>query len=127
MFRVCGYRGGMKKLVAGVATWAFIVFIPAHISFAMSQYNPQQYGSGHWGGGYGRSQSHYQLYWCNGYYSYSPCSYSYSYPMTYYYSQYYPYYQQYYYPYGNTYSYGSNVNTNSNYNFNYNNVGAYWW
>lgn len=99
----------MKKMMLSVAMWAFIVFVPAHVSFAYSTYSAQQY----------------QLYWCQGYYSYSPCAtysqYQYYYPTYYSYPQYY-YPQYYYYP---TYGYANANNYNYNYNYNYN--GGYWW
>ncbi len=117
----------LPKLLAGISMWAFVVFIPVHISFAQS-YMPQQRG---YTSGYSQ-QGSYQLYNCGTYYSYSPCygyqqpyypsypSYtSYSYPQ-YYYPQYsYP--QQYYYP-----SYGYNTNANYNYNYNSNFNGWGW-
>lgn len=101
----------MKKVVFSLAMWALIVFVPAHVSFA---YTYPQY-----------PYNQYQLYWCSGYYSYSPCPQqyyyypSYSYPQ-YIYPQYYP-----------SYSYNNNQNYNYNNNLNYNYNGGYydgyWW
>ncbi len=120
----------MKKFLASIAMWAFVVLIPVHVSFAMSQYGyPDYYNQGY--PSYSQYEQ-YQLNWCNGYYSYSPCS-SY-YPTSYYYPQYYQYtYTPYYYPaysyypQGNSYSYNTNTNSNLNYNFNYNSIGGYYW
>lgn len=101
----------MKKFLAGFATWAFIVFVPAHISFAMS-YAPQP---------------SYQLHWCGGYYSYGSCQqvyyYDYYYPATSYYYSYYDTYS-YYNPY-QYYYYPSYYGYNYNGNYNYNNNGYY--
>jgi hypothetical protein len=108
-----------RNSLAALCMLAFIVLVPAHISFALS-YAPN-----------------YQLYWCNGYYSYSPCMQQYSYTPYHYYPQYSYYYPQYYssysyyspyaysypyYGYSNYYGYSGNYNYNVNYN---GNVG-YW-
>ncbi len=60
--------------------------------------------------GYTLPQNNYQLYWCNGYYSYSPCPPQYYVPTYYYYPTTY-YYQPYvYYPYRDWGGYGYNFN-----------------
>lgn len=120
----------MARALAGLSVWSFIVLIPVHISFAQGYtgYMPQQQGS--YAASYAQT-SHYQLYWCGTYYSYSPChgqqyypNYYYSYPSYSYYPQYY--YPQYYYPQQYYYPYYG-YNYNSNYNYNYNNNGNYGW
>lgn len=103
-----------NKYVLSLVMLAFVVFVPAHVSLAYSYY-PQQ-------------PQYQQLYWCNNYYSYSPCP-TYNYYPSYYsyydsYSYYNPYQQySYYQPYNydyytDYYSYGSNMNYNYNYNYN---------
>jgi|GEM_PF-6230488 len=129
----------MRKFLASIGVATFIVFVPAHISFALSnyQYQPQSYQQQSY------QQQSYQLYWCtssgygqSGYYSYSPCPQQYSYPTTYTYPAYsypeYYYYPTYYYP-EQYYNYNTNTNSNYNYNYNYNNNwdyddwGYYWY
>lgn len=80
--------------------------------------------SSYWGGGgysypyqaYSQGYSHqsnYQLYWCETYYSYSPCPVQYHYPTYYYYPQTY-YYPTYYY---DPYAYGGGYGWNFNFSY----------
>ena len=125
-----------NKYVASLIMLAFVVLIPAHISFAYSYYPG---GNSSYTSSSDYQEPSYQLSWCNGTYSYSPCQQQYynpqqySYPTSYYsyydsYSyynpyQYYSYYQQptyYGYDYYSNYNYNYNYNGNYNYNYNYN-------
>ncbi len=87
--------------------------------YATPQYGQaQQYGYPY-GGTYGQSyrQPQRMLYWCNGYYSYSPCPVYYTPPMYSMYSYSYPSY---------SYSYGYSYNS-YNYNYNYSYGDDWWW
>jgi hypothetical protein len=128
------------NLLAAVFAALIIAAIPVTVTFAQAynynqinyrspggmnyatnyQYQQQYYQPQH----YTYQQPNYQLYWCNGYYSYSPCPQQYHYPQ-YQYPQYqYPQQQQYYYPnYYNSYWYNYSYSYDYGYGWDW---GWYW-
>ncbi len=95
-------------LFAILAFAVTLVIAPVTITFAYSYSGYQQMN-------YYQPQQTYQLYWCNGYYSYSPCPVYQQPTFYYYYPQPYYYYSSSYY---DSYAYSSSYNYSYNYGYN---------